>query len=388
MNAPRLRQLRLARGWSLDDLAGALAGLVTKQALSKYETGDSTPSPRVLNQLAAIFGLKPSDLIDDVDIEVKAFRKRVSLPKKEAARIQALAGEALITRVKVQMLVQPERRPDIPDKSQDLQGNVANAEAAVQSLRERWGLGDGPVGNLTDLIESHGIHVIALEAPVKFDGLSLAARRPNGDTLAMGAVTRNDGAGERQRFSIAHELGHLVLVQTSEPKFDEAAAHRFAGAFLAPQKSLFQDVGSSRHQINDDELRMLKRKYGMSLQAILYRLKDLNIISLNYYTQWCISIGQKGWKTDEPDKMECEKSDWLRRNTLRLLSEQAIGIDEAERILGEKLPYTPARGLAAKRNLMRLSIEERRKILARQAEQAAATYELDQDWQEVGVGAQ
>src|SRR2546423_14610726 len=80
----RIRQLRLARGLSLDELANAMGGIVTKQALSKYELGTSKPSAPVLNQLARALGVKAMELWTAPTLEVKflGYRKRVSLPQR------------------------------------------------------------------------------------------------------------------------------------------------------------------------------------------------------------------------------------------------------------------------------------------------------------------
>jgi Zn-dependent peptidase ImmA (M78 family) len=83
--------------------------------------------------------------------------------------------------------------------------------------------------------------------------------------------------GDRQRFSIAHELGHLML----RPKGldDEKAAHRFAAAFLVPEAAVKYELRGKRIDICLYELHLLKHKYGLSMQAWIYRAKDLGIIS-------------------------------------------------------------------------------------------------------------
>src|SRR5450756_1113927 len=81
MISQRLRQLRLARGLSLEALAAAIGGAVTKQALSKYEQGTARPSPVVLNRLAEALGVKAAYLLSEPDIEVQfiAYRKGSAL---------------------------------------------------------------------------------------------------------------------------------------------------------------------------------------------------------------------------------------------------------------------------------------------------------------------
>ena len=84
----RLQQLRLARGLSLEALAAAIGGVVTKQSLSKYEQGKATPSPVVLNRLAEALQVKASHLWSEPSIHVEflAYRKGAALSKGEQAR--------------------------------------------------------------------------------------------------------------------------------------------------------------------------------------------------------------------------------------------------------------------------------------------------------------
>ena len=105
------------------------------------------------------------------------------------------------------------------------------------------------------------------------DGLTARVRRENKSIASVIVVNRGDW-GERQRFTIAHELGHMVLDVT--PKIDaEKAAHRFAGAFLMPAETLRAKIGKYRISIGWGELFDLKRIFGVSVQALAYRCKDL-----------------------------------------------------------------------------------------------------------------
>ena len=90
-------------------------------------------------------------------------------------------------------------------------------------------------------------------------------------------VIRRGIHGERQRFNLAHELGHMVMEVEGDEKFHEKAAHRFAGAFLMPAEALWSNVGRHRSSIGWGELFALKQLFGASVQAIMYRCGDLGI---------------------------------------------------------------------------------------------------------------
>src|SRR5689334_13677023 len=104
MLGQRIKQLRLARGMSLDALATALGGAVTKQALSKYELGKAHPSARVLTLLASVLGVKASQLAAPpaVHMEFTSYRRRASLPKREQERVESQIVEALEQRIQLQ----------------------------------------------------------------------------------------------------------------------------------------------------------------------------------------------------------------------------------------------------------------------------------------------
>src|SRR2546429_9664360 len=104
MSNRRLKQLRLARGLSLEELAAELGGIVTKQALSKYEQGKARPSPLVLNKLAAVLRVKAVHLWSEptVKVEFVAYRKRSALPKREQEKVESIIIQMLEERVRLQ----------------------------------------------------------------------------------------------------------------------------------------------------------------------------------------------------------------------------------------------------------------------------------------------
>jgi Zn-dependent peptidase ImmA (M78 family) len=98
------------------------------------------------------------------------------------------------------------------------------------------------------------------------------------DRSIMVIVVRSGIPGDRQRFSLAHELGHLML-ETKDGLDPEKAANRFAGAFLVPNTAVKFELRDIRRTIGDYELHMLKDKYGLSMQAWVFRARDLGFIS-------------------------------------------------------------------------------------------------------------
>ena len=367
MIAERLKQLRLARGFSLDALVEEMGGVVTKQAISKYETGKAQPTPIVLQSLAKTLGVKTSELLrpPQVAVDFIAYRKGAGLRKKEQAQVENLVERALEERVRLQEMMGEVGTFNLPVRKFAV-GSVEDAEVAAATLRERWKLGDAPIASVVGMLEDHLIHVIEIDADEKFDGISAITNDRNGKPRGAAVVTRRGVPGERQRMNLAHELGHIVM-EVPEDVDEEKAAFRFAGAFLAPADALQREVGLRRGFVQGEELIMLKLKYGISVQALLYRLQALGIIGPSHYRQWCIAINKQGYRKQEPYELDAERPQWLRRTVLRALSEGLMNRDDAQRVLGEEVQEDSlSPRILERKELTRMPVEERRRLLARQ----------------------
>lgn len=382
----RFKQFRLARGYSLDDLTQAMGGIVTKQALSKYERGLSTPSAPVLNQLAGALGVKALHLLSAPAVTVRfvAYRKRSTFPKKEQNTLQAIVVQKLEERTALQDYCFSSTTCDLPIEEIPV-SSEQDAEQAADHIRERWSLGLDPIANLTAVLEDHLVHVIQVDAPEKFDGISAVAEDENRKLKAAAVVSRLGCPGDRQRLNLAHELGHLVM-KPSPAVDEEKAAFRFAGAFLAPRPSIEREVGSKRTSVRMEELLILKQRFGMSVQALLMRLGDLQIISPTCQKWAWIHLSKLNWRKQEPLPLQPETPEWLRQSALRCFAEGFISQEEAERLAGQTLDHKAAPGSLRRRAFLKLPIEERRRILEQQATQALRHYEQDQSWRNVQDG--
>lgn len=328
LKSQRLRQLRLARGLSLDALAREMGEIVTKQALSKYEQGKAKPSPEVLPKLAKALGVTPDQLLRETSVAIRfiAYRKGSSLTKREQSRVESTVREALEKRVELADIT-GYHTADVPLQEFGIH-KLEDADKMADNLRELWDIGHGPIANVALLLEDHLVHVIEVEASSKFDGLSAVAYRDNQELAATATITRTGLPGERQRFNLAHELGHQVLKVPTKID-EELAAFRFAGALLVPADVLRREIGERRTMLRADELLLMKRRFGISIQALLFRLRDLAIINESHYRHWCREIGRLGWRKTEPQALPTEQPQWLRRVVLRAVAEKSISREEA-----------------------------------------------------------
>lgn len=386
MFAERLRRLRLARGMTLDELSAHLGGVVTKQALSKYEKSEMRPSPVVLTHLARVFGVKSVDLTADDVCSVKfvAYRKGSGLTQAQQSHVEAFVAESLQQRVRLQGILGDFGRMSLP-KAIPIRC-LNDCEAAAASVRSDWDLGTAPIANLVATLESRRVHVIEVKTADKFDGVSARAEC-NGEVIAAATASRQGVCGDRQRLTLAHELGHLVL-KVPESVDEEKAAYRFGAALLAPEDEVKKQVGARRSSISVHELLALKPIFGISAQALLYRLADLGIVSKETHKAGCIQFNKMRYRQKEPNELPPEKPQWLELAVMRARSERLISADEQALLLdsSQTADRQIPNSVLQRREFAKLPLEQRRQLLAEQAIKVAAYYEGEAGTKGIGGG--
>lgn len=335
----KLKIARAAAGLSLRDLAAQIDNRVTAQAIGKYERDEDMPSSGVLMVLARALAVREEYLLsdDEVILESVDFRKAPKASSKEEAIIQAKTMDLLERYIALEEMlnmrsVDWERPRSAPHPVADLR----DAEDAARSVREDWGLGNDPIPQLAELLEERGVKILSLDLD-NIDGLAAKVRRKDRPDARV-IVVKKSTWSERKRFNLAHELGHMVIAPEKNVD-EEKAAHRFAGAFLIPADSLRAEVGASRSSISIAELGALKERFGVSMQAIVYRCKDLGIISQKEFTRQFQVFTERGWRAapfEEPGRMEPELEEPRRFERLcyRALTENVIGEARAAELLG------------------------------------------------------
>ena len=162
------------------------------------------------------------------------------------------------------------------------------------------------------------------------------ARVRRADKSAVPVLVVNDSHwGERQRLTMAHELGHMVL-EVGAKVDDEPAAFRFAGAFLMPAEVLWAAMGKHRTSIGWSELFALKKLFGVSVQALTYRCKDLGIFGPTQFRRLFNEFSRLGWRRppyQEPYAMPGEEPQRFERLCFRALAEDAISEAKAAELL-------------------------------------------------------
>ena len=333
----RLKVARAAAGLSLRSLEARIGGRVTAQAISKYERDESVPGSEVLIALADALGVSVDYLTGDPEVVLEGieFRKKKITSRREEAQVEGQVAHLLERYLTVETLlglpsVAWDRPRDAPYPIHD----VYEAEYAARGLRLDWKLGIDPIPNVVELLEERGIKVLAIDL-ADIDGLTARARRGGADVVSVIVVNRHVW-GERQRFTLAHELGHMVL-RAAAGVDAEKAAHRFAGAFLMPAEVLRAEVGAHRSSIGWNELFGLKLLFGVSVQALTVRCRDLGIFGGMLYQQLFRDISRRGWRRppyEEPGAMDVEEPRRFERLCHRAFAERAISDAKAAELLG------------------------------------------------------
>ncbi|NPV81897.1 MAG: ImmA/IrrE family metallo-endopeptidase [Firmicutes bacterium] len=329
----RIRRARRAVGLSMRDLADRVG--VSHQAIFKYERDEDVPSSGVLLRLADALGVKIEYFFRTRTAKVSglAYRKLSGLPRKAEWVVLEQIQEWLERYLEVEDLFPEQiRRFALPSSVDRRVSSVEEAERVSEELRGAWELGLDPIKDLTELLEEKGIRVGLVDGVDGFDACTFQTE--SGEPII--AVKRGL-PGDRQRFKLAHELGHITL-EPAEGVDPEAAARRFAGAFLVPQAAARKELGQQRHNLSHYELHLLKHKYGLSMQGWIYRSKDLGIISERVFKSLFRLFKQRGWHLQEPgDALPPEEPKYMERLVMRALAEDLISVSRAAELLGKPL---------------------------------------------------
>ena len=336
MFAERLQRARKVAGLSMSKLAEEVG--VSANAIKKYEHGINMPSSNNLLKMAKALDVRTEYFFRPVEVELEEieYRKKFNLPKKLLNRLTAdVMNQA--ERWAMLLDLYPDTDNPIPTFSLPTQlpkeiDDFEEIEHISNQMRHEWNLGLDPIPELVTAMESKGTMIICMQVEDvnQFDGL--AGRIGKIPVI----VFSNHLPGDRQRFTLAHELGHLVLSSRLAEKLnEEKACNRFAGAFLLPKKAVVEIIGKRRHMIEPIELLLLKHEFGISMTAILMRLEQCGVISANLKKQYFIEFSKLGWRKKEPGKPYPKENTFrFKQLVCRALAEEYIGESKAAELLG------------------------------------------------------
>lgn len=324
----RLRLARQLRKLKRVDLA-RLAG-VSPAAISQYEAGKSRPRSATLAELAMHLSMpvgffaSTGRVVPSLDTSQGFFRSLRSTT--QADRDAALAQAAVLASV-VEVVEHKVVLPEL-DLPQDLAVQpgmtLEDVEGIAAQVRARWELGEAPVANVVRTLERHGVIVARLSLADKADAFSwLVPARP----LVILGIEKGDRA--RSRLDAAHELGHLVM-HFSDPEpanqLMERQAFRFGAAFLLPAEPFAEEFEQSRR--NWTQLVELKKRWQVSLSAMLYRAKDLSLLSASGFEAAMKQMSRRGWRVNEPGDLGVPERPKLLGRAFEVLEDSGTSVEE------------------------------------------------------------
>lgn len=335
MFGERLVRARKAAGLSMQALADEVG--ISANAIKKYEHGENMPSSANLLKIARALNVRSEYFFRPVKVDLKGveYRKHANTPQKLLNQINSDVLEQA-ERWKELLDLYPDSVKPVPEFSvpSGLPEKISSAqdiEELANQVRLSWSLGLNPISDMIDTLESQGVMIIVtdIEAKKKFDGLAGTIDKT---PIVVISVYQ---PGDRQRFTLAHELGHLVLKgRLPEDMDEEKACNHFAGAFLLPREALFQHLGNQRSAIEGRELFMLKHEFGISMMAVLMRAGQCGVISESLQKRYFMQFNKLGWRTKEPGEQYPNETTYLFKQLVyRALGEDYIGESKAAELL-------------------------------------------------------
>ncbi len=322
----RLRIARQAAMLRKKDLAERVG--VSAAAVSQYENGSSSPSPKIVASLALALGMPSSFFAGDralgeAPITTAHFRSLRSTSKQERDRAfaHALMTWELSTVIERYVRMPPVRLPTHLGLPAD--APLSAVERAAQAARAELDLGTGPVPHVVRLLESRGVICTRLPAQTR-KVFAFSCDFPGRAVVVLSTERSHRAAG---RFDAAHEFGHLLLHQDEDPGTHavESHANSFASEFLAPSSEI-ADLLPSR--VDWKRLMELKEVWGISMQALLYRARSLKVMPEHTYRRAVTELNRRGWRTQEPGDDGHSENPVMLRRAIDLMAQEGETIED------------------------------------------------------------
>lgn len=319
----RVRTLRLAANVSQSELVQALTGRdePSNKVVSQIENGRHPVDNDLLTALASALRCSPEYLTRPPHDVVSTRPWLRAYADANARDVDSVMADDLIVHEAISTL----RLKQIPDQVPLFDGDLNDGDAIESFAEEVRAAADiapgGVVGNAMRAADRLGCVVLPLTSELgrhlgmshRIDGTPfLRVSRPGDEETGV--------PGDRQRFTVVHEIGHLGL-HSHIPPPDAAAdaqrierqAHRFASAFLAPAQPLLEDWQRLGGRVTLSTLCELKTTWGIAIKALVVRFQQLSIVDADQATSLYKQISKRGWNKQEPVPTSHEKPIWLQR---------------------------------------------------------------------------
>lgn len=337
LNPEKLRKARKARAMTQTELAETVG--LTRQAISAFEQGSKSPEGATLVEIASVLDQPIAHFTTELPpafgpLSARSYRAFGAATKRRNDQCDILTEWFSVTVSYLERFVNfPDVNiPEVPQPECDGAYSEEEIERSAEIVRSAWGLGLGPIGNLTKLLESRGVFI---------GHLPITTGKVNAFSYWCGArpliiTGTEDTTAVRRRFDLAHELGHLVLHQgIGQEELEvkdtldrvESEANRFAGAFLLPRNSYPNEVLSTRLS----SFIPLKDRWKVAISAQVYRCNDLELFSEKQVLNLRKQLSFNKWRTKEPldDELSVETPTLLRKASLLAIESGTMDVSSA-----------------------------------------------------------
>lgn len=271
---------------------------MTATNLSKIERGDVNVSADLLEKICKathypeMFFLQPGNILP----EHLSYRKRLQVPQKTLMPIHARIN-VMLRHVATLLPLQPRHQVQLPHYTVS---DKLTPEKIAEKLRKAWEVDTPVIANMVKLLEQKGIILLGFD----FETDRVDSRSMVIDQQQPVIFYNKRLKGDRQRFSLAYQLGQLVMHTFAPIPADTDVAHEantFAAAFLMPAKHVLPDL---QQDITLPLLGELKRKWKQSMISVLYRADDLGLLTPNQKRYLVQQFNQLRIRKYEPSELE------------------------------------------------------------------------------------
>jgi len=289
----KLRAARVAAGKSTRVAARetTLRGIPMSHAtLANYERGDTMPAMPTLQLLAILYECPHEHLLGSAPtLSGIRYRALKSVRAKDRRHFEGEATRWMYLYFELENILER------PLKGLSFRAKLSESGVDLATrVRNKMKLGQGPVPSVIRLLEKFGIRVIQLKSEARIDGL--AAMYGNSPVIALNPLATND----RFRFNAAHELGHHLFAdweaEDGKDHDGDDRAHEFASHLLIPNS----EIENAFKGFSMVRLVRYKELFGISLAAMIYRGKQLDLINKKDYERIWREFSRLGWRSREP----------------------------------------------------------------------------------------
>lgn len=321
VNPKMLALAREARGYSQAELAEKSG--VSRSNISRFEQESIQMSDELIKKILGVLKFQESFFYTDTDILPPAlYRRRDKVAAKTLTAIDANINiyQMNITRLLQAIQWNAPKLPLLPISE------VIKPEEAAIRLRKLWKLPKGTIENLTELLEANGI----ITVPIDFDTERVDSRSVLIEDKFPVIFYNKKLLGDRLRFTLAYELGHLVMhTRTNLNTFNDLSkeTNLFAAEFLMPKEDILKEFNEN---LDIELLAQLKRKWKASMHALLYRAEDLEIINFNQKRYIINQFNALNIRRREPKELDLviEKGHLLRDLITQYRSKQKMSVKQ------------------------------------------------------------